>query len=41
VFNSFEVVAVRQSAENPDELEVDADVEVKYPLNKIRVTMRI
>lgn len=41
VFNSFEVVAVRQSTENPDELEIDADVGVKYPLNKIRVTMRI
>ncbi len=41
VFNSCEVVAIRQNPDNLDEIDVDMDVGVKYPLNKIRVTMRI
>jgi hypothetical protein len=41
VFESFEVNAIRQSASSPDELEVDITVGVWYPLNKIRVTIKV
>ena len=39
VFKSFEISAIRQSASQPDTLEIDITVGVLYPLNYIRVTL--
>lgn len=39
VFKSFEVNAIRQSASQPDTLEIDITIGVLYPLNYIRVTL--
>lgn len=41
VFKSFEVDAIRQSASQPDRLEIDITVGVLYPLNYIQVTLVI
>lgn len=41
VFDSFEVNAIRQSAEDPTRLELDVTVGVFYPLNYIQVTLVI
>ena len=39
VFKSFEVNGIRQSASQPDTLEIDITVGILYPLNYIRVTL--
>lgn len=41
VMRDIEIIAIRQSTSNPDEVEVDADLTPYYPCNKIRVTMVI
>lgn len=41
VLGSMEVNAIRQSATEPDTLEIDCTLGVLYPLNKIRVTLVI
>lgn len=41
IFKSLSVSAIRQSATEPDTLEIDCDVEVLYPLNYIRLTLRV
>jgi len=39
VLKAFDVQAIRQSSSAPDTLEIDVDVAVFYPLNKIRLTL--
>jgi hypothetical protein len=39
VLLTFNVVGIRQSASEPDTLEVDIDLGVPYPLNRIRLTL--
>lgn len=41
VFSRFEVVQIQQDVNNPDEINIIADVVTFKPLNKLRITLRV
>ena len=41
VMKEIDIIGLRQSADNPDDVEIDVDMQPYYPCNKIRVRMVI